>query len=43
MPILQAYANYWRFREGMIYLMPAPLYHSAPLSAPRERSVWEER
>ena len=29
--ILKAYANHWRFREGMIYLMPAPLYHSAPL------------
>jgi long-chain acyl-CoA synthetase len=31
MPVLQAYANFWRFREGMISLMPAPLYHSAPL------------
>jgi long-chain acyl-CoA synthetase len=31
LPVLQAYANFWRFREGMIYLMPAPLYHSAPL------------
>ncbi len=23
----------WRFREGMIYLSPAPLYHAAPLVA----------
>src|SRR5487761_2235413 len=23
-------ARLWRFREGMTYLMPAPLYHSAP-------------
>jgi long-chain acyl-CoA synthetase len=23
--------KHWRFREGMVYLMPAPLYHSAPL------------
>ena len=24
--------NLWRFREGQVYLSPAPLYHSAPLS-----------
>jgi long-chain acyl-CoA synthetase len=23
----------WRFREGMVYLNPAPLYHSAPLAS----------
>ena len=23
----------WRYRDGMIYLSPAPLYHSAPLAA----------
>ena len=23
----------WRYREGMIYLSPAPLYHSAPQAA----------
>ena len=23
---------FWRFREGQIYLSPAPLYHSAPLA-----------
>jgi len=23
----------WRYREGMIYLSPAPLYHSAPLGS----------
>ncbi len=22
--------NFWRFREGQVYLSPAPLYHSAP-------------
>ncbi|MBT3535012.1 MAG: AMP-binding protein [Rhodospirillaceae bacterium] len=25
--------NIWRYREGMIYLSPAPLYHSAPHAA----------
>ena len=29
-PGFQAYAKGWRFREGMVYLLPAPLYHSAP-------------
>src|SRR4029453_18761301 len=23
----------WRYRDGMIYLSPAPLYHSAPQAA----------
>jgi long-chain acyl-CoA synthetase len=26
-------SNLWRYREGMIYLSPAPLYHSAPQAA----------
>src|SRR5271163_1128568 len=30
-PVLPSYMNNWRFRQGMTYLMPAPLYHSAPL------------
>ena len=30
-PLFTALAKAWRFREGMIYLMPAPLYHAAPL------------
>jgi long-chain acyl-CoA synthetase len=30
-PVFPGYIKYWRFREGMTYLMPAPLYHSAPL------------
>jgi long-chain acyl-CoA synthetase len=30
-PVLPSYMKHWRFREGMTYLMPAPLYHSAPL------------
>ena len=25
--------NLWQYREGMIYLSPAPLYHSAPQAA----------
>jgi long-chain acyl-CoA synthetase len=29
-PYSHAFATGWRFREGMIYLLPAPLYHSAP-------------
>jgi acyl-CoA synthetase (AMP-forming)/AMP-acid ligase II len=30
LPLLLFVPNMWRFREGMIYLNPAPLYHSAP-------------
>jgi long-chain acyl-CoA synthetase len=30
-PVFPGYMKYWRFREGMTYLMPAPLYHSAPM------------
>ena len=29
---LAARLNVWRFREGQVYLSPAPLYHSAPLA-----------
>ena len=28
--LLTARLNFWRFRDGQIYLSPAPLYHSAP-------------
>ena len=31
LPIFNVFSKFWRFREGQIYLMPAPLYHSAPL------------
>jgi acyl-CoA synthetase (AMP-forming)/AMP-acid ligase II len=31
LPLVDFFANAWRFRDGMIYLSPAPLYHSAPL------------
>jgi long-chain acyl-CoA synthetase len=31
LPISSLFTRFWRFREGQIYLMPAPLYHSAPL------------
>jgi long-chain acyl-CoA synthetase len=31
LPIFNLFSKFWRFREGQIYLMPAPLYHSAPL------------
>jgi long-chain acyl-CoA synthetase len=30
LPVYNFIANLWRFREGMIYLSPAPLYHAAP-------------
>jgi long-chain acyl-CoA synthetase len=30
LPVYQFLSNLWRYREGMIYLSPAPLYHSAP-------------
>src|ERR1700731_2143669 len=33
LPIFDFLQNLWRYREGMIYLSPAPLYHSAPHSA----------
>jgi long-chain acyl-CoA synthetase len=31
--LLDFLTGLWRYREGMIYLSPAPLYHSAPLTA----------
>jgi len=30
LPIADFLEKLWRFREGMIYLSPAPLYHAAP-------------
>jgi len=30
LPIFDFFRDAWRFREGMIYLSPAPLYHAAP-------------
>jgi long-chain acyl-CoA synthetase len=30
LPLFSVFSRFWRFREGQIYLMPAPLYHSAP-------------
>ncbi|NIP15561.1 MAG: AMP-binding protein, partial [Pseudomonadales bacterium] len=30
LPLFQFIDGIWRYREGMIYLSPAPLYHSAP-------------
>ena len=32
-PIYQFIAQLWKYREDMIYLSPAPLYHSAPQAA----------
>ena len=31
LPIFNFFAGLWRFREGLTYLSPAPLYHAAPL------------
>jgi long-chain acyl-CoA synthetase len=31
-PLLAALSKLWRFREGQVYLSPAPLYHAAPLT-----------
>jgi len=31
LPIFDFVSDVWRFREGMTYLSPAPLYHAAPL------------
>jgi long-chain acyl-CoA synthetase len=33
MPLFQFLSKLWLYREGMIYLSPAPLYHSAPQAA----------
>ena len=33
LPVYGFLAKLWRYREGMIYLSPAPLYHSAPQAA----------
>ncbi|HEY0911917.1 MAG TPA: AMP-binding protein, partial [Bradyrhizobium sp.] len=33
MPIFDFLQRLWQYREGMIYLSPAPLYHSAPQAA----------
>src|SRR5580698_9842102 len=33
LPIFDFLQNLWQYREGMIYLSPAPLYHSAPQAA----------
>ncbi|MEZ5342406.1 MAG: AMP-binding protein [Acidimicrobiales bacterium] len=33
LPLLTFLAGLWRYREGMTYLSPAPLYHSAPQAA----------
>jgi len=30
LPVYQFLENLWRYREGLTYLSPAPLYHSAP-------------
>ena len=33
LPLFDFLTQLWRYREGMIYLSPAPLYHSAPQAA----------
>ncbi len=33
LPIFDFLHDVWQYREGMIYLSPAPLYHSAPQAA----------
>lgn len=33
LPIFDFLSGLWQYREDMIYLSPAPLYHSAPLTA----------
>jgi long-chain acyl-CoA synthetase len=30
LPVMEAFRRTWKFREDMVYLNPAPLYHSAP-------------
>jgi long-chain acyl-CoA synthetase len=33
LPLFDFLQNLWHYREGMVYLSPAPLYHSAPQAA----------
>ena len=33
LPVFDYIMKVWRYREGMTYLSPAPLYHSAPIAA----------
>ena len=33
LPLFDFLSGLWKYREGMIYLSPAPLYHSAPQAA----------
>ncbi len=33
LPLFDFLARLWRYRDGMIYLSPAPLYHAAPQAA----------
>jgi long-chain acyl-CoA synthetase len=33
LPLVAFMQSLWRLREGMVYLSPAPLYHSAPLAS----------
>jgi long-chain acyl-CoA synthetase len=33
LPLFDFLQALWKFREGMVYLSPAPLYHSAPLAS----------
>src|ERR1700678_3167354 len=33
MPLFEFVRRLWQYRDGMIYLSPAPLYHSAPSAA----------
>lgn len=33
LPLFYFLENLWQYREHMVYLSPAPLYHSAPLAA----------
>lgn len=33
LPLYNFLSNLWRYREDMVYLSPAPLYHSAPQAA----------
>jgi long-chain acyl-CoA synthetase len=32
LPVFDFFAELWRFRDGLFYLSPAPLFHTAPLT-----------
>ena len=43
LPLFNFLDNLWLYRDGMVYLSPAPLYHAAPQGAVDSRSAGARR